>query len=105
MLTQKEQLEKATKAYIFELSNTRFSVYLLIDGELRVLWPSDSHNGKKSKELLPGQIYSVNQRYPAFHFHLTGCGYSKKQEIVDACFEINPKLRFFSLNGVSPSSV
>ena len=105
MLTQKEQLEKATMAYIFELSDTRFSVYLLIDGELRVLWPSDSHNGKKSNELLPGQIYSTANKYPAFHFHMPGCGYSKKQEIVDSCFAVNPKLRFFVLHGKSPSAM
>ena len=104
-MTQKEQLEKATKAYIFELSSTRFSVYLLIDGELRVLWPSDSHNGKKSKELLPGQIYSTCEKYPAFHFHLTGCGYSKEYDIAEACCFHNKDLQFFTFHGKNPSRI
>jgi hypothetical protein len=99
-MTQKEQIQKATHAYLLELNklrdamNTlRIEVKLIIDGELVRLWPSDSHLGKKSKELLPDQVYSTRKQYPAFHFALSGCGYSKQNEVANTLTRINPNIK------------
>ena len=96
MKTQQEQLKEAKFAYLVPLNVawTRWAVYLDDqDGKgLRPFWPSDSHEGKKSKELIPGQIYSKAEHYCAFHFHLTGCGYSKTDKITRTLHTVNPKL-------------
>jgi hypothetical protein len=100
MRTQQEQLNQARRAYLLPLNTTwtRWAVYLdYADGEeLQVLWPGDSHLGKQTKELLPGQIWSKAEHCPAFHFHLTGCGYSKQNEIASTLAHINPDLQVFS---------
>ena len=101
MKTQQEQLKRAKRAYLVPLNTTwtRWAVYLAdnkcAEG-LDVLWPGDSHLGQKTKELLPGQIYSKARQYPAFHFHLTGCGYSKPNEIARTLITINSLLQVFS---------
>lgn len=103
MRTQEEQIKRAQRAYILQLSDTRFAVYLDEGAGLEVLWPSDSDQGKKSKELIPGQIYSKDRRYPAFHFRLTGYGYSKTNEIGRDLQRVNPALDVYTLYGRSPS--
>ena len=103
MKTQIENIKEAKKAYILELSESRFAVYLLINDELVSLWPSDSHNGKKSKELLPYQIYSKNRNYPAFHFYINGGGFSKTYEINAELNKINQDIEVFVLRGCNPA--
>ena len=104
MKTQSENIREAKKAYILELSESRFSVYLLIKDELIALWPSDSHNGKKSKELLAYQIYSKNRNYPAFHFYINGGGFSKTYEIKAELNKVNPCIDVFVLMGGNPAT-
>ena len=103
MKTQIENIKEAKKAYILELSESRFSVYLLVNDELIALWPSDAHNGKKSKELLPYQIYSNNKNYPGFHFYITGGGFSKTHEIEIELSKINHDIEVFILRGCNPA--
>ena len=103
MKTQIENIKEAKKAYILELSKSRFSVYLLINEQLVVLWPSDSHKGGRTEELLPCQIYSKNENYPAFHFYINGGGFSKTYEIKAELNKINSGLEVFVLRGCSPS--
>jgi len=97
--TQEEQIRAAEKAYIIRIGRynrnsmtDRFAVYLDAGAGLTVLWPSDSHNGKKSAELLPGQCYSNRENLPAFHFRLGGCGYSKYDEVRRELRCVNPNL-------------
>lgn len=99
-MTQQEQIKQATHAYLTELNKLRdamhtlrIEVNLIIDGELVRLWPSDSHLGKKSAELLPDQVYSTRRQYPAYHFALSGCGYSKQNEVANTLTRINPSLK------------
>ena len=86
--------------------NGRFSVYLDTGEGLEILWPSDSHNRNKSKELLTGQIYwTRNDNYPAFHFCFSGYGYSYTNDIVEALREVNPKLEIQVISGWTPVAV
>jgi len=100
--TQQEQVKQAKRAYIVRIGggNTRFGVYLDAGEGLHILWPSDSHEGKKSKELLPHQVYSQTNAndVPRFHFRLTGWGYSKKDEIRAALREVNPEIEVMELS-------
>lgn len=113
MRTQKEQLTGARRAYIIELTNNpnsgvdRFAVYLEpLSGEpLAVLWPSDTHEGAKSKELLHCQVYSKQKQYPAYHFCLKGWGYSKPYDIALALQAINPALDVYRMGGHMPERV
>ncbi len=110
MKTQEEQIKQAKRAYLMTLNDPRdgmsalkFSVYLDSGNGLDVLWPSDSQEGKKSKQMLSGQVYTQNRKYPAFHFSLSGCGYSKSNEISMELRRINPKIEVFVLGGAMPS--
>jgi len=106
-LTQSEQIRKATKAYILGINNPsdgiathRFSVYLSpLSGSMDILWPQDTEN---KSELISGQIHSKRKHYPAFHFALNGCGYSKEYEIATTLKNINPSLKVYSISGHSP---
>ncbi len=111
MKTQKEQIQAARRAYLITLNDPRdgmsalrFAVYLDAGQGLEILWPSDSQAGKKSKELLPGQVYTEKRKYPAFHFSFSGCGYSKSNEIRATLEEINKNIRVYTLGGLMPSS-
>lgn len=108
---QVEAIKGAKRAYLTVLNDPkdgmsalRFAVYLDGLGGLQVLWPADSHKGSKAG-LLPHQVYSKNRKYPAFHFSLKGCGYSKAYEIKTTLTEINPEIRVYTLTGGSPSEV
>jgi hypothetical protein len=81
MKTQKEQIGAATHALAIPLNHPeywtslhRYAIYLVIDGKNEELWPSDSHLGKKSLELLPYQTFSLKGRTRAYHFCLTEYG-------------------------------
>jgi hypothetical protein len=111
METQKEQIKKAKRAYLMTLNDPRdgmsalrFAVYLDAGSGLDILWPSDSHEGKKSKELLHRQVYTEKRKYPAFHFSLSGCGYSKSNEIRSELEKINPSIKVYTLGGSMPSN-
>lgn len=111
MKTQRERILEARRAYLITLNNPRdgmsalrFAVYLDAGKGLDVLWPSDSHLGKRSKELLHGQVYTENRRYPAFHFSFSGCGYSKSNSIAQELARINPDIDVFTLGGAMPSN-
>lgn len=112
MKTQKEQITESKQAYIMSLneprdgmSAARFAVYLSRHNGMQVLWPSDSEKGKKSEELLHCQCYTSRRTLPAFHFSLSGCGYSKTYEIAEALKKINPEIEVYSINGYSPSLI
>jgi len=100
MATQQEQLKEAKRAYIVPLNAnwTRFQVYLdnANGAALQVLWPGDSQLGKKTKELIGNQLYSIRKGYPAFHWWLTGWGYSKELKVAIALCHVNPKLEVYS---------
>lgn len=111
MKTQKEQIQGAKRAYLMTLNSPRdgmgalrFAVYLDNGRGLSILWPSDSQEGAKSKELLHCQVYSRRRGYPAFHFSLSGCGYSKSNEIAQELARINPDIDVFTLGGAMPSN-
>lgn len=111
MKTQQEQIKEANRAYLMTLNTPkdgmgalRFAVYLDSGYGLSVLWPSDSQEGKKSKELLPSQVYTQSRNYPAFHFSLSGCGYSKSNEIEQELRKVNPSIQVYTLGGAMPSN-
>ena len=53
----------------------------------------------KHAPLLPYQVYSRVGKLPAFHFHLTGGGYCKADELRRVLAEINPDLEIRKLVG------
>lgn len=100
---------EAKRAYIIPLNNPRdamsthrFSVYLDAGNGLEVLWPVSDLD---KENLLRHQAYSRRRTYPAYHFALSGCGYSKEYEIASDLHLINPNIDVFELNGHSPSLV
>lgn len=111
--------------YCVEFARNRYSVYyveparvvtlptgeteLVESGEISVLWPSDSHEGKKAKDIPPGLRYSGVEKYPAWHFHMPGYGFSRTNEIHQsvACWlgvEPYGVVYVETLRGASPSS-
>lgn len=113
MKTQEQQIREALRAYIIQLNDpkdgmswVRYSVYLDSGNGLEVLWPGDCHlEGSGSKELIADQVYSNNQKYPAYHFKLGGCGYSKTHQIGLTLRAINPTIEVSTLNGTSPDRI
>ena len=110
-MTQQEQVKNAKRAYLMRLNSPkdgmsalRFAVYLDSGNGLKCLWPSDSHVGKKSKELLHNQVYTDKRNYPAFHFALSGCGYSKSDTIRQTLNAINPELKVEVISAWNPSN-
>ena len=110
-MTQRELIKTAKRAYIMTLAVSkgagadRFSIYVETNEGLQILWPSDSPEGKKAKDLLPHQTFSAREKYPAFHFALSGCGYSKGDEIAEMLRQINPDMAVYSINGWAPMSI
>ena len=108
-LTQKEQIKNAKRAYLFQLSDgnsvSRYAIYLDDGNGLKILWPSDSHEGKKSTQLLPSPVFSNSQKYPAYHFILKGYGYSKPNDIKIELRAINPAIEVFTMEGSEVSNV
>lgn len=106
--TQQEQIKAAKRAYILTLSETdstsRFTVYLDAGKGLEVLWPEDTEKGAKCPEMLCHQVYSKRRTLPAYHFSLSGYGYSKINDLARELKRINPKLDVSRINGHSPST-
>ena len=100
------------RLYAVEFANNRYSVYYAKpdgSGEIEVLWPSDSHEGKKAKDVPPGLKYSGVKKYPAWHFYLPGYGFARTDEIrqLIACWlgvEPYGVVCVETLRGASPSS-
>lgn len=103
--TQREQIATAKRAYIYALSKTRYTVYLDDGTGLDNLWPSDSHLGKKSQELLTLQIFSEADNYPAYHFRDNNPSSTVRQYIKQTLQEINPDIVVFNLDGGYPDKV
>ena len=104
--TQQDILKQSERAYVMQLGKGRFMVYVDDGTGLDNLWPSDSREGKKSQELLTGQIYSEADAYPAFHFYCRGASpRAAAQEISHALREVNPKLMVFLLDGGYPDPI
>lgn len=119
MKSQVEQIKAAKYAYIMPLSepsNTsgtcRFAIYLQGEtGEMDVLWPRDSdlynEDGtvRKKRNLLHHQCYNANtqSKYPAFHFKLSGWGYSKALELKTMLRQHNSEIEVRTINGWAPS--
>ena len=110
--TQTEQIRAATYAYIIAINpgHSCFAIYLQTgDSELSILWPGDEEKSTRVDEsgnvkhkhapLLPYQVYSRVGKLPAFHFHLTGGGYCKADELRRVLAEINPGLEIRKLVG------
>lgn len=107
MSSQHEQIKAARHAYILPLSDTRFAIYLQRDGKpLEILWPhNEVELGREKKAAtLPHQTFSRIEKYPAFHFHLTGYGYSKSYELELMLKGINPEITVNKIQGWQPSS-
>ena len=112
-MTQTEEIKAASRAYLMTLNNPRdgmsklrFAIYLDGKDGLSVLWPSDSENGKGFKDKLPYQCWTTKRQYPAFHFALSGCGYSKTHALAtEVLRKINPKIIVEEISGYSPSRV
>lgn len=111
MKTIKEQIQESDRFYAILLnqprdgmSKCRYQIYRVFEGRLEVLWPGDSDKGKSSKELLPHMVYSKQRQYPAFHWALGGCGYSKLHEMREILQHINPNATLEALSGWMPSS-
>ena len=107
-MTQIEQLKQAKRAYIIVLNQrrTRFAVYLDSGKGLEVLWPEYVGGGRAAdpKSLLSGQVHTERRDIPAYHFHLTGCGYSKVGDVREELRRHNPKLEVYTLDGWQPAS-
>lgn len=103
--TQQQKIQAAKRAYIFTLSSTRYTVYLDDGNGLDNLWPSDSHLGKKSQELLTLQVYSEANNYSAFHFRDNNPPSTVRQYIKQELHEINPEIVVFNLDGGYPEKV
>ncbi|MDL2315628.1 hypothetical protein LJC59_00900 [Desulfovibrio sp. OttesenSCG-928-A18] len=113
MRTQIEQIKAAQYAYIMPLSDTRFTIYLQFVNQgndlLSILWPvvevSELKPGEQKKAAtLRHQVFSRRDKYPAFHFHLTGYGYSKTYELELMLKEINPEITVNKIAGWAPGS-
>lgn len=105
MKTQLELLKEAKKAYLIPVNDnwSRWSVYVLHENDLKVIWPK--HNGEgKLEGLLPNQIKSTRKNYPCYHFYFNGGNYSKPYELKTILEEINPELQVERIQpGWSPS--
>lgn len=105
-----QKLAQSKRFYILWLNKScsSFSLYYETkDRGLEVVWPEDCHLGKESKDRkLLGMTYSKRESLPAFHFHMNGWGYSKRQEIEERLRDLtgNKTLEVYRLNGHSPSN-
>ena len=105
--TQSQKLNRAIAAYILPLNKSDYQVYTCGPAGLDNLWPSDSHLGKKSAELLPYQVYQdTKDTLPAFLFRV------RNTTRRDACQHIALALRTASdglpvylLDGGTPDPV
>lgn len=109
---QQDLIRKAKRAYLITLneprdgmSALRLAVYLEAGEGLSILWPQCKYENDKPifSDLLPYQVHTERRNYPAFHFSLSGCGYSKSFEISSMLKRINPSIEVFTLSGFSPS--
>ena len=108
--TQQQKLNAAVAAYILPLNKSDYTVYLAGPASfagLDNLWPSDSHAGAESTELLPHQVYqTTNDKLPAFLFRIRNT--SRR----DACWKIALALQeaadalpVYRLDGGTPDPV
>lgn len=107
------QIKRANRFYAIRLnpytngSICRYAVYALQNNELQPLWPSDSHLDV-SQEItsLPNFIYSKRKQYPAYHFRLSGYGFSKLNELRMILQEIrgNKETHLELLSGAIPTN-
>lgn len=116
-VTLSEQIKAATAAYLVPLNHPkdgmathRFACYLLSSAGLTVLWPesSDSMSAFKREADEAGLyafVYSKRELYPAYHFALGGCGYSKGHKIATLLKRCNSMIEVFELTGGTPSHV
>lgn len=102
-MEQLETIKKATKAYLLPLNEPkyldatlRFSVLLLVDGDLVLLWPNHDENGE-AVNLLAYQNKSSYKCYPAYHFCAGGHGRERRDLICRMLHKINPSLDFRDL--------
>ena len=116
--TQEEKIKAAKNAYIQLINNPRYSdsghryqVYLDYGkGEcLDCLWPmaetAKQHVDGSSFKLLNHQVMSKSNKWPKYHFYLSGCQYSKEGDIRYELNRINPVLNVYQLTGYYPSYV
>lgn len=105
--TQAEKLNRAIAAYILPLNKSDYTVYLADTAGLDNLWPSDSHLGKASAELLPYQVYQTTKdTLPAFLFRVRNTTRRDAcQRIALALREVSEALPVYLLDGGSPDPV
>lgn len=106
-MTQRDKIKAAKRAYIMPVgpSWSRFTIYVDAGNGLDVLWPEDSHLGRKFKDKLNYQRYSERKGAPAYSFVLSGTGYSKVYGLTQMLLEVNPDLDVSKLDpGWSPGT-
>lgn len=111
--------------YLHQLSESRsgvgpvrFAAYELKNERLEVIWSeshynpdeSDSQRTARSKREAAklGMTYSRSDKYPAFHYSRSGCGYSKAQCISEDISRLvfpGEEVRVYVLGGCTPSLV
>ena len=109
MKTQVRQIADSRIAYLVQLNKhckksltSRYSIYLLRDNELKVLWPFDGINTRD--KLLPLQVeWNHNYYYPCYHFVVSGGQVNHMHEVKRMLQKINPQIEVFGLNGWQPS--
>lgn len=111
METQRDKLNRLgiERFWAIDLNadGTRFAAYY-IDPEgdgLAVIWPTDSHEGKRAKDRSSAMTYTTRRTLPAYHFgHYGGGGYSRTYELqTDLGQWLGRKVRVEMLRGYSPS--
>lgn len=100
-------MEDVRILYAVELKRTdlilRLALYEMAGNEMRVIWPTDCHLGKRANYLLPFQVWSERKNLPAFHFLIQGYGFDKLIEIADGLSrKWDRPVRILKLNGGSP---
>jgi len=61
-------------------STLRLQLYEVVDGKLKQLWPADAHHGRRAV-LLPFQVFSLQEGYPAYHFKIER-GYAEPLRVI-----------------------
>jgi hypothetical protein len=89
----------------------RYAAYEETPEGLQVVWAKHDQtkpSGSKGAHVPAfGQVHSTRREYPAFHYALNGCGYSKPQQIgeyLQAHVGKGIEIEVFVLGGCHPSS-
>lgn len=111
-MTLKEQLLASSICYLVQLNSpkdaasaVRYSVYCSYNNTLNILWPSHEESLDELRKI--EMVHTGMRIYPAYHFIAKGYGYDKRHQIADTLRRYchRPDLKFYELNGYSPSLI